>query len=788
MPIGLFETEAARAQLNEEAGSLRDGVKLKVSSLPSPTSSEPWEQADMNVLRAFKKRYPHIELESATGLKLPGPAEESQELMMITGGIAPDVLYLNFKNLATYVNQGVLAPLEPFVHLLSTAERAESADRIPPQVERVVWRKGADGENHLYALPYQTVVMGILYNRELFRLAGLPDRAPRDWDELVQFARAINQQATGNVGLLLNQGAQAAWNLLPFLWSAGGEAVEEVAPDDWRAAYNSDAAVTAYEFYYRLTEAEKIANRQSEQANDSQLRKVGMRFAELGGASNLDPEVNGIGPIPSGPSGVGSGSINARMYGMYSGIKTPEVREAAWKFIYFWGSEEAERVRIKTLVDLGQAAAVSPLQLRRYGYTAQLALLPEGLEASLTRAFKTSRPEPFGKNCQIIYVEMSFPMEEMNLDPALKNAWKRGDRAEVRTQIKAILDRAVRGTNERMLGVVPPEVLKWRRVVAGIAVLAMALFMGLMFKRVMATFSEVARRSSAVISGCSWVPWLLLLPALVTILVWHYIPLLLGSAIAVLDLNLMLNASFVGLDNFAGVLFDPSFWNSLWATVRYAFYTLTLVFLAPILLAYALHTIPRQQILFRTLYYLPAVTSGPMIFFLWFQLFAVDGWLNSALRMMGFSAERAWTADPNLAMLSCILPMVWAGAGPGCLIYLAALKTIPEEQFEAAELDGAGFWGKTIHVVAPGLKPLLIINFVGALAGAFHGAGNILIMTGGGPNRMTEVTALRIFYEAFAYAKFGPATAMAWVLGSMVIGITVFQLRRLSQMEFKTSK
>lgn len=141
-----------------------------------------------------------------------------------------------------------------------------------------------------------------------------------------------------------------------------------------------------------------------------------------------------------------------------------------------------------------------------------------------------------------------------------------------------------------------------------------------------------------------------------------------------------------------------------------------------------------------------------------------------------------------LAMLSCVIPAVWAGAGPGCLIYLAALKTIPEEQFEAAEMDGAGFWNKTRNIVFPGLKPLIIINFVGAVTGAFQSSQNVLIMTGGGPNGATEVAALRIFYEAFMFLNFGPATAMAWILGAMLIGFTLIQLRRLSRMEFRGAR
>lgn len=153
--------------------------------------------------------------------------------------------------------------------------------------------------------------------------------------------------------------------------------------------------------------------------------------------------------------------------------------------------------------------------------------------------------------------------------------------------------------------------------------------------------------------------------------------------------------------------------------------------------------------------------------------------------------EKNWLNDPQLALLCILLPVVWAGMGPGCLIYLAALKTVPEEIYEAADIDGAGIWHKTTHVALPSIKALIMINFIGVMVATFKGQGEFaLAMTGGGPyspNGETEFVGLRIFYQAFGYLKFGVATAMAWIMGSMLVGFTVIQLQRLSKMEFKTA-
>ncbi len=144
-----------------------------------------------------------------------------------------------------------------------------------------------------------------------------------------------------------------------------------------------------------------------------------------------------------------------------------------------------------------------------------------------------------------------------------------------------------------------------------------------------------------------------------------------------------------------------------------------------------------------------------------------------------------WLTDSDTAMFCCVLPMVWAGLGPGCLIYLAALKGIPDEYYEAADVDGATFIDKIIFVIFPMLKALLIINFVGVFIGSWRASANIMAMTAGAAK--TEVAGLHIFYRAFLFLKFGPATAMAWMLGFMLIGFTVYQLRMLSRVEFKAT-
>ena len=146
-----------------------------------------------------------------------------------------------------------------------------------------------------------------------------------------------------------------------------------------------------------------------------------------------------------------------------------------------------------------------------------------------------------------------------------------------------------------------------------------------------------------------------------------------------------------------------------------------------------------------------------------------------------------WLKDANLAMLCIILPGVWAGMGPGCLIYLAGLKGIPEDVYEAADLDGATSLQKVWTITVPHLMALLIINFVGAFIGAFQASQNVLVMTAGGPADATMVLGLEVWVDAFVLLRFGYATALAWILGLMLIGFTMYQISILKKVQFKTT-
>ncbi|MBI3944794.1 MAG: extracellular solute-binding protein [Armatimonadetes bacterium] len=799
-----------------------DPVTVNVWQLPSREARTVDQRADLAVLQRFAELHPEVQMDGFRGITAPGMSLDITPLLAMAGGVAPDVLYVNFRISENYIAQGFLAPLDAYVmkwaaevagRPIRTVEEAQPvlAHIIKPQVWPVIYREGPDGRKRVWAIPYTTVVQTLAYRKDLFRKAGLdPDRPPRNWDEVYEYARRMTRPAEGEYGIGIAAGPQASWHFINFLWSAGGEAVVE-KEGQWRAVYNTPEAVTALQFYQKLNQGAYVRNgkkvkgvayRGTDVGGKWVLGKLGMYFQYMDDQvmSQVNPNLIGVAPMPFGPGGERGNEINARMQGMNATIQDPRVRDAAWEWIRFRAGDEAKRIRTRIYTEAGYAQYLNPEYLQRYltpeEYHRFSRQIPKGWAETLQEAVDSGRPEPYGKNCEMIYTEMTPPIEEAwlstNTDPKY---------------LKGLLDASVAQTNVKLMGLVPPEVMRTRRTVAGLVVLGLIVGFAFVVRIVMRTFArEIA---PAPVTGKGWrrfgYAWIVMLPAILSVAVWQYYPVLRGSFMAFQDYKLVLPSRWVWLDNFAEVLYAPAFWQGLLNSLRYMGYVLAFGFLTPVALALALHEVPRGKVLFRTLYYLPAVTTGLVIMFLWKQFYdrtdagllnqvlaGAASLVNAVITKVGIHAlhfsPQDWLGDPKWAMVMIIIPLVWAGMGPGCLIYLAALKSIPEEMYEAADLDGAGIWSKIRQITVPQLKPLIIINFVGAFIAAAQAFDAVFVMTGGGPVNATRVVGLEIFYTAYIYQKFGYAVAMAWIVGALLVGFTVLQLRILSRVQFKTAE
>ena len=781
-------------------------------------------KAEMAVYRAFREKYPNIRPEgNSLSLKLEGPAGEAPLLMSIAGRTAPDVIHVNTRQSGSYIGRNFLLPLDEYINSEQTAAEAknigeydenimyrdELEERVRPQIWDAVSRVDSAGKRHFYFLPFSYFVRVMAYNKTVFQEAGLdPDKDyPKTWDELAAVAQQIQNPGEDRYGIILGKEGGAGWTSLPFFFSMGSKIVErEAGTGNWVARFNDAGAVQAADFYSRLVDAPwtdedgqqryGVGMSSGEAWSIWDRGRIGMGLLYINDIlinaddhiSSMSPGELGLVPVPFAPSGQSITELHVRGLGVCATTEDPEKIAASWKFMRFVGSPAAERVIVQTYVENGYASFINPEKLALHGYNEYVATVPAQWKHTLEFALENSLPEPYGENCQVYIERASKPLQSAFSEGVPRIA----DDATRLARLQELYDTAVKEINEKMLGQVPEDVMAYRRKVASAVMLLVAVSFGLMFAYIWRLFSGSEGGVKRGFWGWLkkyWLAYVLLTPAIASIFVFNYYPLAAGARMAFLDYNVIGESTFVGVDNFAAVLFDSVFWVSILRTAEYVFWSLLLVFLPPIILALCLSELPRASVLFRVLYYLPALVSGLIVMLMWKMFFdpSEAGALNQVLAILDFGPQK-WLQDKSQAMVSIIIPLAWAGMGPGCLIYLAALKTVPEDLYEASAIDGAGFLGRIWHITLPTIRPLVMIQLIFVLIGAFQSADNVLVMTAGGPDHATHVIGLEIFYDAYVYLRFGVAIAIAWILGFFLIGLTMFQMKRISRMTFTTAK
>ncbi len=764
-------------------------------AIPAKEATDPRSIARRAVFDEFHRLHPNIRVVNAGGLESTGQRAESMFLMSMAGDTAPDVFYVNFRQYYNYIDQGFCRPLDDLI-----AEDPKPLERVHPRILEVL--KTYDGK--VYAMPWFQVAQGLYFRKDYFLDAGLdPSQPPRTWDEFYDYAKKLTEAAPGRMGFAFSMGPSYHWS--NFLWQAGGEMVAPAERGFWKSAVASEGGVKAVQFFRKLvTEKWKGKDGKTygpaaavlpEWAVDVSAGKVAMWFSYtndvLLNMSDLNPALLGVAAMPAGPAGQAN-EINAGMWAINASVKDPAKVRACWEFIKFFGGEDAARVNTRHFVEMGLGNLVNPVWLRKFGYADLAAQVDPAYIKANEELFANGHPEPYGRNCQQVYVVMDNALDRAKLYP-------KEDAMTILRDISKEMDR-------KLLGYTPPDELERQRAVArvvfaivGLLAIAIPIWAFVRARRNRTPFDE---RLPAGLPRSKIYTFMTicLIPAAGTILVWAYYPLLKGLQIAFQDYRIGQDPQWVGPDNFIAVFTQPIFWRSLINSFVYVGLTILIGFLIPIFLALALNEIPRAKVFFRTVFYLPAMTSGIVIAFLWRQFYdkAETGLLNSLLApFIDFSNNlfhtaipkaNDWLGNPTLAMFAVVLPGIWAGAGPGSILYLAALKNIPDERYEAADLDGANWMQKVRWITLPGLKPLMLINLLGVFIAGFKAMENIFVLTGGGPLYATHTIGLEVWTNAFMFLKFGYATAAAWVMGAILIGFTVIQIRNLTRMRFSTAK
>ncbi|MBE0697645.1 MAG: sugar ABC transporter permease [Anaerolineaceae bacterium] len=235
-------------------------------------------------------------------------------------------------------------------------------------------------------------------------------------------------------------------------------------------------------------------------------------------------------------------------------------------------------------------------------------------------------------------------------------------------------------------------------------------------------------------------------------------------------------ARWVGTQNYADLMKDPLFWQSLRVTAIYSIGAVTTGIIASLAVALLLNRDIHGVAVFRTIYYLPSVISGVAVSLLWMWILNSDfGIINFLLWKLFRIDGPSWIMSRTWVIPSLILMSLW-GIGGSIVIYLARLQGIPTELYEAAEIDGASYWRRLANISLPLMTPVIFFNMITGVIGSFQVFTQAYVMTNGGPNNASLFYVLYLYRNAFRYWRMGYASAQAWILFLVLLVLTAIML------------
>ena len=288
------------------------------------------------------------------------------------------------------------------------------------------------------------------------------------------------------------------------------------------------------------------------------------------------------------------------------------------------------------------------------------------------------------------------------------------------------------------------------------------------------TLSTAASKRKRYDTG---VAYLFILPTLVYLVVFSLGAMVAAMFISFLDYSALSRAEWIGLENFRRLFADTHFPQAVWNTIYFAILYVPAHTILSLLLAMLVNRNLKGVVAFRTVYFLPVITSVVAMSLLWTMLYGKQfGLINYALSLIGIKGP-GWLSDPRWALPSVSIMTVWRGLGVGMMIFLAGLQDIPRDLYDSAEIDGSGPWGKFLHITLPLVSPTTFFVAVVSTINSLRVFSQIHIMTRGGPRWSTTTLGYFVYVSAFKDFSMGYASAVGLVLFAIVVFFTLIQFR-----------
>ncbi len=281
-----------------------------------------------------------------------------------------------------------------------------------------------------------------------------------------------------------------------------------------------------------------------------------------------------------------------------------------------------------------------------------------------------------------------------------------------------------------------------------------------------------------------WRGYLFIAPATIYLLVFSFVPMVIAAYLSLHRWHLLKeDHPFVGADNYVELFRSPFFRNAVWNTAVFAALSVPLGMVFALAVAILVNQKLRGVAVFRTLYYIPAVSSGVALSMVWIWiLLPQDGLINYVLRCFGYPGDYDFLNVPAPgrflpapAMLCLVAMSAWIGLGPRMVIFLAGLQGIPDSLYESAEIDGCNGWQRFRYITLPLLMPTTFFVLITSTIAAFQLFTQVYVMTRGGPQRATDVVVYHIYREAWHRLQIGMASAQSYILFGIILLIAIVQ-------------
>ena len=712
----------------------------------------------VRLIEGFEEKYPNIRVERIH----PGGSEAvtTKIQTMVAAGDPPDVFQLGYEKIAGWAEKGLLAELEPYVE-----EDHSHGDPDALWLEQEFYTNILDafrydgtvvGRGPLYAIAKDFTTVGFYYNKDLFRKAGLPEPgADWTWREFIEICRKIGQ-LEGYFGVDF-----VTWEpmLRLFCWTHGADFTHDgFLSFDFTDPRLQEVLERLRGWFEEDTRALRSAKTQLETGEDPFLSgRVGMA-GPLGRwkvpvyrlIEDFDWD---FAPLPHAE---GHENVNGAFTSAWAMSSRTEHSREAWLLIRYLCGELGQRL----IAEQGLA-------------------IPTMIRVAESEAFADPVQKPVRDQ---VYIDMvpaaralDWPANPKYLDKLRKRmeeVYKIGQRstAAVLADVQAEWEE-FRRTDEAQRA---QPLMPWGKIAAGVLIpfAALVLLVGaiwwirrperIAFREELAGMGMI---SPWVLGFCSITAFPVALSLLLAFTNW--------SGLKTLD-----HAEWVGAGNIGRMYQDAGFSKSLLVTAFYAALAVPLGQIAALLAAMLMNSEIRGIGFFRAAWYLPSVLAGVAISILWKWVFhhedgMLNNLLNPVLALVGTVAPRWFERDAETWAVPAFVIMSFWMVGGSMMIYLAGLKGISKDLYEAASIDGATWRHRVRHIMLPMLSPVIFFNTIMAIIYSFQIFTQAYVMTAGGPGDATRFYVLYLYNQAFDLHEMGYASALAWLLLIVILVLTL---------------